>query len=85
MAGGAMVLVGLAAGPALLVMGLVAGKAADKNLDQAKINRLISISKELEPGATIKKYLIVQNEGDRQIKRETNHYNLPGVGTRHLT
>lgn len=37
-AGGAMVLGGLVAGPALLVMGLVAGKAADKNLDQAKIN-----------------------------------------------
>ncbi len=39
MAGGAMVLGGLVAGPALLVMGLVAGKAAEKGLDQAKINR----------------------------------------------
>ncbi len=31
---------------------------------------------ELEPEATIKKYLIVQNEGTRQVQRETNHYNL---------
>lgn len=31
---------------------------------------------ELEPEATIKKYLIVQNEGARQVQRETNHYNL---------
>ena len=31
---------------------------------------------ELEPEATIKKYLIVQNEGARQVKREANHYNL---------
>ena len=31
---------------------------------------------ELEPGSTIKKYLIVQNEGVRQVQRETNHYNL---------
>lgn len=42
-AGGVMVLGGLVAGPALLVVGLVAGKAADKNLDQAKINRLEAI------------------------------------------
>ena len=31
---------------------------------------------ELEPEATIKKYLIVQNEGERQVKRNTDHYNL---------
>ena len=31
---------------------------------------------ELEPDATIKKYLIVQTEGSRQVQRETNHYNL---------
>ncbi len=50
MAGGAMVLGGLVAGPALLVMGLVAGKAADKNLDQAKINRLeaVQIAEQLD-------------------------------------
>lgn len=31
---------------------------------------------ELEPESTIKKYLIVQTEGSRQVSRETNHYNL---------
>lgn len=31
---------------------------------------------ELEPEATIKKYLTVQTEGSRQVSRETNHYNL---------
>ena len=31
---------------------------------------------ELDEGATVKKYLIVQNEGDRQIAREVNHYSL---------
>ncbi|NJD02811.1 MAG: virulence RhuM family protein [Ruminiclostridium sp.] len=31
---------------------------------------------ELEPGATIKKYLIVQTEGGRQVSREVDHYNL---------
>ena len=31
---------------------------------------------ELEPDATIKKYLIVQTEGSRQVSREVAHYNL---------
>lgn len=31
---------------------------------------------ELEPESTIKKYLIVQNGGSRQVSCETNHYNL---------
>lgn len=31
---------------------------------------------ELEESATIMKYLIVQNEGDRQIAREVNHNSL---------
>ena len=31
---------------------------------------------ELEPDATIKKYLTVQNEGSRIVQRYTNHYNL---------
>ena len=31
---------------------------------------------ELEPEATIKKYLIVQTEGSRQVQRKVNHYNL---------
>lgn len=33
---------------------------------------------EIDP-ATIKKYLIVQNEGDRQIKRNLDHYNLQAI------
>ena len=31
---------------------------------------------ELEPNPTIKKYLIVQKEGSRQVNREVTHYNL---------
>ena len=31
---------------------------------------------ELEPEATIKRYLIVQPEGKRQVSREVDHYNL---------
>lgn len=31
---------------------------------------------ELSPDATIKKYLIVQNEGSRSVKRNTDHYDL---------
>ena len=31
---------------------------------------------ELEEGATIRKYRIVQTEGSRQVQREVNHYNL---------
>ena len=31
---------------------------------------------ELEADSTIKKYLIVQNEGSRQVSREVAHYNL---------
>ena len=30
---------------------------------------------ELEPEATIKKYLIVQTEGSRQVEREVNRFN----------
>lgn len=33
---------------------------------------------EIDP-ATIKKYLIVQNEGERQIKRNLDHYNLQAI------
>lgn len=31
---------------------------------------------ELQPEATIRKFLIVQNEGNRQVSREVEHYNL---------
>ena len=31
---------------------------------------------ELEESATIRKFRIVQNEGTRQVQRETKHYNL---------
>ena len=31
---------------------------------------------ELEEGATIRKFRIVQNEGNRQVSREVAHYNL---------
>jgi len=34
---------------------------------------------ELERLATIKKYLIVQNEGGRQVKREVEHYDLQAI------
>jgi len=34
---------------------------------------------ELDPGATIKKYLIVQTEGRRQVSRQVDHYNLQAI------
>ncbi|MDC9720224.1 MAG: virulence RhuM family protein [Gammaproteobacteria bacterium] len=34
---------------------------------------------ELQREATIKKYLIVQDEGQRQVKREVDHYNLQAI------
>lgn len=34
---------------------------------------------ELQPEATIKKYLIVQSEGSRQVRREVEHYNLQAI------
>ncbi len=34
---------------------------------------------ELQREATIKKYLIVQTEGSRQVKREVDHYNLQAI------
>jgi hypothetical protein len=39
------------------------------------IRRLIDDG-ELEPAATIKKYLIVQQEGERQVSRQVDHFNL---------
>ncbi|MCL4217941.1 MAG: virulence RhuM family protein [Candidatus Hydrogenedentes bacterium] len=34
---------------------------------------------ELSPGATIKKYLIVQTEGKRQVSRPVDHYSLDAI------
>lgn len=34
---------------------------------------------ELTPEATVKKYLIVQNEGSRQVKRQVDHYSLQAI------
>ena len=34
---------------------------------------------ELERGATVKKYLIVQTEGNREIRREVEHYSLQAI------
>ncbi len=34
---------------------------------------------ELEREATVKKYLIVQDEGGRQVRREVEHYNLQAI------
>jgi len=34
---------------------------------------------ELEPEATVKKYLIVQTEGGREVRREVEHYNLQAI------
>ena len=50
MAGGAAVLGGLVAGPALMVMGFVAGAAANKELEKAKTNKAeaIQIAEQLD-------------------------------------
>ncbi len=34
---------------------------------------------EVDPDATIKKYLIVQTEGNRQVSRQVDHYNLDAI------
>ncbi len=34
---------------------------------------------ELERGATVKQYLIVQTEGNREVQREVEHYNLQAI------
>ena len=53
MAGGAAVLGGLVAGPALMVMGFVAGAAAKKSLEKAQTNQAeaIKIAAELDAGS----------------------------------
>jgi hypothetical protein len=42
------------------------------------LKRLFS-DNELEPEATIKKYLIVQTEGSRQVQRSVEHYSLQAI------
>jgi hypothetical protein len=42
------------------------------------LKRLFS-DNELEPAATIKKYLIVQTEGGRQVQRSVEHYSLHAI------
>ena len=41
--------------------------------------RRIFADDELEPGATVKKYPVVQNEGGRAVHRRVEHYNLQAV------
>ena len=36
----------------------------------------VFLERELEPSATIRKFLIVQQEGNREVKRKIEHYNL---------
>lgn len=36
-------------------------------------------SEELSANSTIRKFLIVQKEGNRQVKRDIDHYNLEGI------
>lgn len=53
--------------------------AALYDVSTAAINqhiRKIYDDAELEPASTIKKYLIVQTEGARKVRREVKHYNL---------
>lgn len=42
------------------------------------LKRLFS-DNELDPAATIKKYLIVQTEGSRQVERSVEHYSLQAI------
>ena len=50
-------------------------------MDFTMNNKVIFNYNELYPGATIKKYLIVQMEGKRQISRQVDHYNLQMIIT----
>ena len=51
-------------------------------VDIADINHQIKKifdDNELSESSTIKKYLIVQKEGNREISRNINHYNLQTI------
>ncbi|MGV8935371.1 MAG: virulence RhuM family protein [Gallionellaceae bacterium] len=41
--------------------------------------KCIFADNELERGATVKQYLIVQTEGSREVQREVEHYNLQAI------
>src|SRR3990167_1607143 len=52
------------------------------NVSVSAINqhlKKIFFDRELEQEATIKQYLIVQVEGDREVKREVEHYSLQAI------
>ncbi|MDR3327431.1 MAG: virulence RhuM family protein [Prevotellaceae bacterium] len=52
------------------------------DVDVATINehlKNIFADSELSEGATIRKFLIVQKEGNRDVQREVNHYNLQAI------
>lgn len=52
------------------------------DVDVATINehlKNIFSDQELSEGATIRNFLIVQNEGSRQVQREIKHYNLQAI------
>ena len=40
--------------------------------------------KELDENRTYKKFLLVRQEGIRQVKREIDHYNLDEIGRAHV-
>lgn len=48
-----------------------------QNISQHIIN--IFNEGELDPNRTVKKFLIVQNEGEREVSREVDHYNLDAI------
>ena len=52
------------------------------NVDVATINhhfKIIFRSRELKKEATIRKFLIVQNEGSREVSRNVDFYNLDAI------
>src|ERR1035437_5723980 len=52
------------------------------NVDVATINyhlKIIFRSRELKKDATIRKFLIVQNEGGREVGRDVDFYNLDAI------
>ncbi|MFO1257834.1 MAG: virulence protein RhuM/Fic/DOC family protein [Gammaproteobacteria bacterium] len=50
----------------------------DKSVISRHLNNIFKIN-ELERGATVAKYATVQKEGDREVKREVEYYNLDAI------